>query len=142
MNAAIQHFYQGFNHHGPHTGKTFRQGIGAQQQRRPNFPLFEQFAHAGGVAAQEVDLELLEFIGPNPDFAELAETGSHAIDDRTVFQGTVYDPAGGGHSVLRLWRKGNDRVIVGDPRDYLQRQRVTVDYDHAHYCSGVGAPQP
>ena len=118
MNAAIQHFYQGFNHHRPDTGKTFRKGIGAQQQRRPNFPLFEQFTNARGVAAQEVDLELLEFIGTYPDFAELAETGSNAIDDRTVFQGTVYDLAGGGHSRSRLWRKGNGRVIAGDPRDY------------------------
>jgi hypothetical protein len=137
MHATIQHCYQGFDHLRPHTGKTFRQGIGAQQQRRPDLPLFEQLTNAGGVAAQEIDLELLEFIGRYPDFAELAETGRHAIDDGTIFQGAVYDPAGGGRSTSRLWRKGDLRVIAGDPRDGFQRQRVAVDYNPAHNCSGL-----
>ncbi len=74
----------------PDAGKAFRQHIHAQRHRRPDNGNRQRLTDAGGVAAQQVDLQLRERVMGNPHFGEVAETGVDSIG-RIVVIGELVD---------------------------------------------------
>ena len=68
-------------------GESFRQHVGAQRHRRADDRHRQRIADAGGVAAQEIHLQLGERVVRDPHVGEVAEPGVDAVRRRVVVGG-------------------------------------------------------
>ena len=88
-------------------------------------------ADSAGMAAHEVELELLHLLGRNVDVGELAEAGADAIDDGVLPNDLFDDPARSVDRVVRA-RGDLDRLArIRDTSDFGKRKRPAVDLQHA-----------
>ena len=83
------------------------------------------------MAAQEVDLQLTEDVAGDGCLRECAKSGVDAVDGLIALGAAIDDDA---RTLDRLQRAGGDRdefVAIGDRHELLERERGTVDLNHA-----------
>ena len=64
-DAAIQHFHEQLDDFEPNPAKAEREHVRPQQHHRAHLWLGERTADAAGMAADEIDLQLLQLVGRN-----------------------------------------------------------------------------
>ena len=79
-DAAIQHRHEQLDHFQPNPAEPERENVRPEQHHRAHFRLTERPADAAGMAADEIHLQLLAFLGRNMDVGELPESGADAVD--------------------------------------------------------------
>jgi hypothetical protein len=77
--AAVDERHQGVDQFRPDTAGGAHQHVGAKYHHRAHHVSGHQGAHTRSVTANEVDLQLLQLVGRNPDIRQLAEAGVDAI---------------------------------------------------------------
>jgi hypothetical protein len=78
-DATVQHLAQCVDDNSAHARVSLGQRISAQQHHGAGFRDGERFAHARGVRADQVDLQLANLVANNANVAELAHTGRDRI---------------------------------------------------------------
>ena len=84
--------------------KPKRKNVGAKQHHRPHLRLREWATDATRVAAHQVDLELLEFVGRNLNVGQFSEAGADAIDDLPARDDLLHDATRSLNRGVRLRR--------------------------------------
>ena len=80
MHAAVERRDQRVERLDANAGEAFGQHIGAQRHRRAHGADRQRLVDAGGVAAQQVDLQLRQIVAVDARFGERAEAGVDAVD--------------------------------------------------------------
>ena len=80
LHSGVEHADQSFYQSRCHSACRPEEDIGAEQHDRAHHGGRERTAHAGGMTAHEVGLELVELIGGNPYVGELPEAGIDPVD--------------------------------------------------------------
>ncbi len=80
VHAAIQHQRERLGDQGADAAVAERERVGAQGHDDARLRFGERLAEAAGVAADEIELEAIEFVIGDADFAEFAEAGVDAVD--------------------------------------------------------------
>ena len=93
MHAGVQHREQVFDRPASDAGESFRQYVRPQGHRRADRAHAERLADAGGVAAQQVQLQRFERIAGNDRFRQRAETGIDAVHRTLVGRVAIDDRA-------------------------------------------------
>ena len=88
------------------------QHVGAQRHRRAHDRYRQRFADAGGVAAQQVDLQLGERVGRDPNLGEVAESGVDAVDRLVAAREGVDDRARRVDTGTRIVGQRHRRLIA------------------------------
>ena len=102
-----------------------RQHVRAQQHRRAHGAHRQRLADAGGVAAQQIELQRAERVRRNRGLGEVTEAGVDAVDRRrrrrrmrsTTARARV-------HARARLGRRARPRAVVRDREQLGERQGV------------------
>ena len=131
MHAAIQQQGEGLGEDGAHAAIAQGQGVGAQGHDDAGFGLGERRAEAAGVAADEVELEVGEFVIGDADFAELAEAGIDAVDGEVVIGGAAHYGAGSFHLGDGGGRDVDAHGGVRDGGDLMERERLSAELQHS-----------
>ena len=122
----------------PDAGMAARQDVGAQRHHRADDGNGEEVADAGGVAAQQVDLQRVERVGRDADLGEGSKPGVDAVDRRVAGGRAIHDGARRVHPRLRVLGQDDRGALIGDRRHGSARQRGAVEqhrrgHDHASY---------
>jgi hypothetical protein len=81
------------------------------------------------MAADQIDLELLQLIRRNPDIGQLAEAGIDTVDRLTRRDCPVHQPATFQETLQRTSREAHAAGrIASDSHHTLYRERVAVEY--------------
>ncbi len=80
MHARVQHPDQQLRHLDPDPGQPDGEGVGAQQQHRPHDLGSERLTDAGGMAADQVALQLGGLGRLDADVGQIAEARRDAVD--------------------------------------------------------------
>ena len=106
------------------------QHVGPQRHRRPHGAHRQRIAHAGRVAAQQIDLQRVERVGRNLHLGERSESGIDSVD-RLVGQCLAIDDGAGGADACRRFGCERDGFgAIGDGQELIERERRTVEQDH------------
>ena len=77
----IQHLDEKLDDLQPDPAETQGENIGTEQHHRAHFRLGERAADAAGMAADEIDLELLQFVRGNVHVGQFSEAGADTVND-------------------------------------------------------------
>ena len=88
MHAAIEQREQQFQRLETDAGESFRQHIRAQRHRRADDRHRQRVADAGGMTAQQIELQFGERVVRDADVGEVAEAGVDAVRRRLVLRRT------------------------------------------------------
>ncbi len=113
-------------------GISFRQHVGAQRHRRAHRAHRERRIDAGGMTAQQVQLQLREVGLVDPRFREIAEAGVHAVDRRITGGLRLHHRARRRHARARVGREADLDAIVGDGEQVGEFEMRTVEKNHRH----------
>ncbi len=80
VHAAVEQREQQLERRAPDAGEALRQDVGAQRHRRAHGADRQRLADAGGVAAQQIQLQRAERVARNRGLGERAEAGVDAVD--------------------------------------------------------------
>ena len=119
------------------------------QQHRPDDVCIQRRTDADSVAAEQVDLQLPEFLGRDALIRQLSEPGLDSVDGPPLGDGTVHDRAGGEHALARVVGQARPDGSApqhppdggrpeGAPIDLMAEGQVARTLQHAHdHLSGV-----
>src|SRR5437867_9429146 len=127
MNATVQKLHKAIDDLRPDAGKPFRQGIRAQQQRSAHVCRLERLTHTAGVAAQDIELQVLDLLGPDANVAKFAETGGNAVDDGIRLEGPVDYGSTARNALPGFCGKDHSLEIASDALYRFQCQRLTIN---------------
>ncbi len=77
----IQHPDEEFDDLEPNPAEAQREDVGPEQHHCAHLRLRERAADAAGMAAHEIDLELLQFVRGNVHVGQLSEAGADTVND-------------------------------------------------------------
>ena len=122
MNAGLEEGQQAVHEQRPAAAVPEREGIGPEQQHRPNDLAREGGTHACRVAHQEVLLEALGVLGSDRDHGQVAEPGRHAVHDRPGIDQGLDDVASLLHPLSSGGIEHRGGAVAGDRLDGGDRQ--------------------
>ena len=114
------------------TRSAHRQAPGAQQEHRPHDLALDRLAHAGGMRADERDLELAVRSWGITVSAERAEPGGDAVDRLIAGDEAVDERRRPDHLLTCRVGERDGRVVAGDGDDVGDRQPGAPDLDRSH----------
>ena len=117
MHAVIEQRQQRLQRLDADAGITFRQHVGAQRHRRAHGAHGQRRIDAGGMTAQQVQLQPRQVGLVDPRFGEVAEAGVHTVDRRITVGLRVHDRAGRQHALTRVGRETDLDAVVGDRKE-------------------------
>ena len=146
MHAGVEHRDEELRQAGPHAARAPHEHVGTQQHHCAHRLSGQRLAHAGGMAANQVELELADPLGGNADVGELAEPGRDAVHRRASRQGRFDHLATPPDLAQRARGDRHRRLVARHRYDVRNRQRAAVDGDLSGHTGGnyEGArpPQP
>ena len=101
VDAGVQQRDQELERLEAHAGEALGEHVGPQEHQRPRLRLLEGSTDAGGVGAEQVELQLPQPIEGDVDVGEVAEAGGHAVDHGAARHGLVHHAPGGPDGVAR-----------------------------------------
>jgi hypothetical protein len=119
----------------PDAGVALGQNVRAQRHRGSNHGNRQRLAHAGGMAAQQVDLQLRQRVVRDLHVGKAAEARVDAVGRRVVIRELVDDSTRREDTRTRLLANRNRRICVRDSDQLVESQRVTVEFDHGRQCT-------
>ena len=137
IQPGVQHAEQQLGELEARAGIALRDHVRAQQHHRAHLALGQQIADAGGMAANEIDLQLGESLRRNRDLGQLAEAGRHAVRDRALGDEVIDDRCGSRCALARVRREGDRSAVARDRRNLLERERISVDDDFVDHGGNV-----
>jgi len=133
-NITIEHGEERIGDDRSDAGKALGQGVGAKSEHGARGGRAERFADAAGVAANEIELQVADFVVGNTRGGEFAEAGVDAVDGGFRFDEAFDDGARSGHAFT--CRSGNFGLEFAGIEDQVveifQGERVAVDDDGGH----------
>ena len=115
QHAAVEALGQELDGLGPDPGMGLQQAVDAGGHQGPGLLLGQRLAHAGGLAADQVQLQLGQLPGRDDHGGELAEAGVDAVDRPALVQDPLDDLAVLHHPGQRRGVEG-DGLASGDAR--------------------------
>ena len=124
----------------PDAGMAACQDVGAQRHHRADDGDGEEVADAGGMAAQQVDLQRVERVGRDADLGEGSEPGVDAVDRRVAGGLAIDHRARGVHARLRVLGQDDRGAFIGDRRHGGARQRGAVEQHRRGHDHRIVSP--
>ena len=109
------------------TAETLGEHVGAEQQHGARFGLAERLAHAAGMAADEVGLELGEMVAGDADVSQLAEAGVDAVDRLPRGDNALDKRAARGHALARGVSDGDGTTFERDGFDFGKSEGLAIE---------------
>src|ERR1700738_53892 len=128
MDAAIQHFTKHVDDLATNSAEAEREHIRAQQHHGADFRLGEWRADAAGMAANEIELKISQFVRWNAHVGEFSEAGVYAIDHRIALNDVLDDLSRSVYAFASSCGDLNGFVSRNNRSDLLERQRLAVQF--------------
>ena len=132
MDAAIEEIKKLIDRLGPDPRASGRQGVRAKEEHGAGDVHGEWVADAGGVAAQQVVLELHQVAARNALLREVAEPGIDAVDGSVAIRDLGDELCRRANELLGGAVEGDGRVTPGHADDVRDREAVPVDPEGRH----------
>ena len=111
-------------------GKALREHVGAERHHRPHDGNRQRPAHAGRVAAQQVDLQRRQRVGLDLHLGKGAEAGIDAIDRRIAASDLVDNVARRLHTVQGRRGDRDLGAVDSNCEELVEREGVAVENNH------------
>lgn len=128
----VEHVGHGLGDGGPYAGVPGGDGLQPEEHQRADHLALDARAHAGGVRADDVALELGAQLGTDVPGGEGAESRGHPVDGLGLGGEGVDDLAGAGECVERLAGQLDPCVAAGDGDDVLGSGPGGPDHNSVH----------
>ncbi len=128
----VEHVGHGLRHGGAHPGVAGGDGLEPEEHQGADDLALDARAHAGGVRADDVALELGAQLGTDVPGGEGAEPGGHPVDGFGLGGQRVDDLAGAGECVERLAGQLDPCVAAGNGDDVLGGGTGRPHHDSVH----------
>ena len=122
MHAAIQEFRHELEHLQPDAAETQREHVRAQGQHHAHLRFGKRGAHAAGVAADEIQLQLPQVATFDVDLGKLPEPGVYAVDDRVSGRDLLDHAARGVNALVRRRGDRDWRPVDCHAREFSERK--------------------
>ncbi len=127
VDAAVQQLDEELEGLEPDAGEALGQHVRAEEDEGARLLRPERGPDAGGVRAEEVQLELAQAVEGNVHVGEVAEAGRDAVDDRPARDGVVHDASRGPHRVPRGGGEDDGPAPAGDRLEAVEIEAPAVD---------------
>ncbi len=137
MHAAIQQGNERVERLDPNTGKSLGEHVRAKRHGGADGAHGQRRVDAGGMAAQEIDLQRRQIVVGDPRLCERSESCVDSVDRLVAVGPPIDDAARVEHTGARAGRERHFRALVGDLQQVGNRQMLAVEQDHGHSISGI-----
>src|ERR1700756_1512853 len=135
MDAAIEHLAEHLNDLGPNAAEAERKHVCAQQHHRANLRLRQRLTYSTGVAANKIELELIQGVARNPNVGEFTKSRRYAINDG-VTRNDLFDNLARCQNTRLRDRRNLDCFATERHRSKLRKRNTfTLQF---HSCSLIG----
>jgi hypothetical protein len=130
MHATVEQRQQRLERFEADARVAFGQHVGAQRHGRAHGAHRQRRVHAGGMAAQQIQLQRREIGLVDSRLGEIAEAGVDAVDRRVAAGALVDHGARRGHAIARRGRQAHGGAVIGDGEQVGDVEMIAVEEDH------------
>ena len=135
IDPGLQEVQQQLHDLKPHAGVTLCQSVCPDEQGRADDLLLQRLTYAGGVAEDQVPLQLPAVVGADKVILQGAEAGGDAVDALPALKEALHDAAGGHHPFPGLIRQCEAKFrLAGSPHDVVDGKALTADANSGQLC--------
>ena len=127
IDIGIQHLENEIDELGTRARVALRDHISAEKHHRSHLALGEAITDSRRVAANDIHLQLGQFVARDRDFRKFSKAGGDPVHDQVALHDVVDDGAGTEHSFARLRREPDANPIGRHRISFIDGERVTVD---------------
>ncbi len=120
------------------TAESLGEHVGAKHQHGARFGLAERLAHAAGMAADQIGLELGEMVAGDADVSQLAKAGVDAVDGLPRGNDALDEGAARGHALARGVSDGDGATIERNTFDFGKSKGLAIELERFHKVDASG----
>ncbi len=126
----LEHRLQPLDQNRSNSGESLGEEVQLEEENGADFVVGERRAHAGGVAAHDIDLQILEVRRGDDDVREMPDPGVDPVDDAPFADAALEKCAAALDPLHRRRRNACGRTLAGGAHHVGEPQPVPLEHDH------------